>query len=77
MKEKVIYSLLENFPSISLAEMEGVRLMNRIDTKFTTTTDQLAQLLILLQKDYYVQEINSNRIRPYRTVYLDTPGLAM
>ena len=77
MKEKVIYSLLENFPSISLAEMEGVRLMNRIDTKFTTTTDQLAQLLILLQKDYYVPEINSNRISPYRTVYLDTPGLAM
>ena len=77
MKEKVINSILNGFPSISLAEMEGVRLMNRTDTKYTTTTEQLALFLKQLQKDYYIQEINGKRISPYQTIYLDTPGLAM
>ncbi|MCD8269543.1 MAG: polyphosphate polymerase domain-containing protein [Parabacteroides sp.] len=77
MEENVICSMLENFPSISLAEMDGVRLMNRVDTKYTTTDEGLKQFLLLLEKDYYVQEINGKRISPYRTVYLDTPGLAM
>lgn len=77
MKEEVINSILQSFPSISLAEMEGVRLMNRTDTKYTTTTEQLVLLLQYLRKDYFVQEINGKRISPYQTVYLDTPGLAM
>ena len=34
MEEKVIDTILKSFPSISLSEMEGVRLMNRIDTKY-------------------------------------------
>lgn len=77
MEEKVIDTILKSFPSISLSEMEGVRLMNRIDTKYTTTSEQLVSFLRLLQKDYYIQEINGKRVSPYRTVYLDTPGLSM
>ena len=77
MEEKVIDTILKSFPSISLSEMEGVRLMNRIDTKYTTTSEQLVCFLRLLQKDYYIQEINGKRVSPYHTVYLDTPGLSM
>ena len=37
--------LITTFQPISLDEMKGIRLMNRIDTKFITTTPMLLQLL--------------------------------
>ncbi|MFA6767549.1 MAG: hypothetical protein WCR86_03905 [Parabacteroides sp.] len=36
METTYIQSLLKEFQVITLAEMEKVRLMNRIDTKYTT-----------------------------------------
>ncbi len=65
--------LLSNYHPISLSEMNGVKLLNRTDTKFVTTLDKLRQLLLLAENDYRVQEINGKRIAPYYTVYFDTP----
>lgn len=70
-------ALLQQLPPISLAEMSCVKLMNRTDTKFLTTVQGLHELLQMAQGDYYVQEINGNRLATYQTVYFDTPQYAM
>lgn len=77
MNGQVINSILSDFPPISLEEMGGVRLMNRIDTKYTIHRDHLRLLLQNLHEDYFIQEINGNRLSPYQTIYLDTPELDM
>ena len=55
-------ALLQQLPPISLAEMSCVKLMNRTDTKFLTTVQGLHELLQMAQGDYYVHEINGNRL---------------
>ena len=69
--------LITTFQPISLDEMKGIRLMNRIDTKFITTTPMLLQLLNMASQEYFVQEINGNRNMLYRTVYYDTERMDM
>jgi hypothetical protein len=65
--------VLFDFPSITLEEMSGIRLLNRIDTKFLTVRSQLDKLLQLACNDYMVQEVNHERNIPYCTLYFDTP----
>lgn len=69
--------ILSNFDPITLEEMKGIRLMNRIDTKFVTTVPRLRRLLEMAQHDYFIQETDSLRISPYYTLYFDTPDCAM
>lgn len=69
--------LLETYSPITLQEMEQVRLMNRVDTKFVTTMDTLRQFLSLAGNDYRVQEIGGKRNMPYYTCYYDTADHAM
>ena len=47
--------LINSFPPISLEQMSGVKLMNRTDTKFVTTMENLRQLLEMARHDYYIQ----------------------
>ena len=44
--------ILDNYQPITLEEMSGIRLMNRTDTKFVTTTAQLRKLLKLAVWQY-------------------------
>lgn len=67
-----ILSLLNEMKPISLDEMSSIRLMNRLDTKYVASKQQLVQLLGLLKDKYYVQQIKDMRICPYRTTYFDT-----
>lgn len=69
--------ILNSFDPITLEQMSSIRLMNRTDTKFVTTTDRLRQLLTMAQEDYFVQEIDGERIAPYYTLYFDTEDCAM
>ena len=69
--------LLSQFPPITLAQMSDIRLMNRTDTKFVTTRAKLECLLAKAVADYYVQEIDGERISPYYTLYFDTNDCAM
>ena len=66
-------SILTRFHPISLQEMDGVRLMNRTDTKFMIGRQQLEHLLLCLNKNYQVLEVEGTRISRYRTLYFDTP----
>lgn len=63
--------------SITLDEMSGVKLMNRIDTKYLVTEQQLRDILLGICDAYYAQEVEGNRLSPYSTVYYDTPDLTM
>ena len=62
---------------ISLEEMKDVRLMNRVDTKYLVTSEQLCDILKGVCDCYYAQEVEGKRLSAYRTVYYDTPELTM
>lgn len=72
-----ITDILQSFSPITLAEMESVKLMNRVDTKYVATEGQLAAILRLARAEYYAQEIGEERIARYDTLYFDTVDLAM
>ena len=57
--------------------MSGIKLMNRIDTKFVTTRTQLMRLLEMAQSEYYAQDIQGQRLSGYDTTYFDTQDFAM
>lgn len=66
-------SLVAGFDLIDLKEMEAVALLNRTDTKFVMTTDQLLKVLAALQQDYRILSVGGQRLNHYRTLYFDTP----
>ena len=72
-----ISSLISKFAPISLDEMESVKLMNRIDTKYAVPMSMLPTILKATQKNYYAQEIDGKRIATYDTLYYDTDTLDM
>lgn len=77
VRQSDIGSLVEGFDPISLQGMEGAALLNRMDTKFVLTLDQVRTALEALQPDYCTLCINGQRMNHYRTLYFDTPGFAL
>ena len=73
----VLTDILSTFAPISLEQMSEVKLMNRIDRKFVTTTDRRYQLLQMARQDYYIQEIDGERNPEYDTTYFDTVAFDM
>lgn len=69
--------MAEDFAPISLEQMDGVALLNRVDTKFVMNTRQLWKALIQLQPDYWMLDVNGQRLNHYRTLYFDTPGFEL
>lgn len=67
-------SLAASFTPISLAEMDGVALLNRLDTKFVMTAHQVWDALSGLQADYWMLEVDGQRLSRYHTLYFDTPA---
>ena len=63
---------LQKFEPITLAEMDGVSLMNRTDTKFVFQLDMLPKILESVQPFYRSLEIKGNRFANYKTDYFDT-----
>ena len=72
-----IIGIVQGMAPITLDEMSGVKLMNRIDTKYVVTETQLRDILMRIRDAYYAQEVEGNRLSPYSTVYYDTPELTM
>lgn len=64
--------LLRQFDPISLEDMDRVKLMNRIDTKFVTNVESLKELLNSAVGDYRIQKIDDGINMPYYTRYYDT-----
>lgn len=70
-------TIINKFLPINLDEMNSVKLMNRVDTKFVTTMPRLVKLLKMAQNEYFMQEIDGKRNSAYTTLYYDTPTLEM
>ena len=69
---------LEALEPITLEEMDSIKLMNRIDTKFLTDEQELIGFLAdAAAAGYRVLVTQGMRISPYNSVYYDTPGLKM
>ncbi|MFN6037431.1 MAG: polyphosphate polymerase domain-containing protein [Bacteroidota bacterium] len=66
---------IHKFDKISLEEMDGVKLMNRTDTKFTFHENHLNDVLLSIKDKYRVLEINDKRASAYDTLYYDTSAL--
>lgn len=65
---------LSNFNPISLEEMDHVKLLDRIDTKFVIHEDQLIDFLLAIATQYNMLVIGGQSLHPYETLYFDTPS---
>jgi len=77
-------SAVDNFPvwsrmgTIRLDEMDSIKLMNRIDSKYVTSEDVLEQVLErAADQGYRVLEVEGKVISPYNSMYYDTDALKM
>jgi len=66
-------TILKNFSSITLDEMNSIEFMTRVDTKYLFSVNLLPRLLHDVAKNYRVLEINRQRESNYKTIYFDTP----
>lgn len=74
---ETIVKIIQQFNPISLQEMDDVKLLNRVDTKFICSISKLHKILIDLIESYKVLEINDKRIMSYQTKYYDTSDFRM
>lgn len=64
--------ILIDFRPISLQEMDEVRLLNRVDSKYVMSKSQFYKTLPQLVNDYKVLTIDSLRSANYKSLYFDT-----
>lgn len=69
--------LINKFEPITLKEMDRVKLMNRVDTKFTFTQDELIKMLPKLIEHYQLLEIEGTRLPSYESLYYDDQELSL
>lgn len=68
----------QQMPTITLYEMRGVKLMNRIDTKYVLSESEVLRLIDGLRAEgYSVQLIGDVRACRYDTLYYDTASRDM
>ena len=69
---------LEALAPITLEEMDSIKLMNRIDSKYLTDEAHLVEILRdAAAAGYRVLETEGEKISPYDSVYYDTAALKM
>lgn len=62
------------FDKITLPEMDGVKLMDRVDVKYVVPLKLLPQILSEAKNEYKLLEVNNERLCLYETLYYDTPS---
>ncbi|MBI5217635.1 MAG: polyphosphate polymerase domain-containing protein [Bacteroidia bacterium] len=67
-----IADILTKFEPITLEEMDSVRLLDRMDTKFVFNINHLLPVLETLAPYYSALEIANNKSSRYETLYFDT-----
>jgi hypothetical protein len=68
---------LAAFDPISLAQLNSVALLDRVEVKYLLPACLLEDLLLRLRPNYLALAIDDRRLNHYRTLYFDTPDLAM
>lgn len=74
---KEINHIISEFTPISLSEIEEVKLMSRIDRKYWFHISKLQQVLEQTLSEYYILEIEGQRLMDYQTTYFDTADNSM
>ncbi len=69
--------ILKDYSTISLKEMDSVKLLNRTDTKYVFTSDTLPDVLKELSRDYKILEIDGVKFSQYNSLYFDTEKLKL
>ena len=72
-----VSSIIEGMNPITLDEMQNIRLMDRVDSKYVASVSLLPALLQKMIPLFKVQQIEEERFAAYSTQYLDTPELSM
>jgi VTC domain-containing protein len=67
-----IENIINNFNSVSLEEIDSVKLQKRVDTKFVFNRQKLPAILKEISQFYKVLEINGEKYQTYETDYYDT-----
>lgn len=65
-------SFLTAMNTVSLAELDSVALLNRIDNKYVLNKQQLELILPVIQQNYSVLLIGNDKIFTYENNYFDT-----
>ena len=69
--------IISKFTPISLKEIDEVKLMSRIDRKYWFHISKLEKVLEQTLSEYYILEIEGQRLMDYQTTYYDTPENSM
>ncbi len=70
-------SALDSMRPILLSEMQSIKLMNRVDTKFAANINLLPEIIRLASDSYRVQVVNGLPVSSYDSVYFDTSDIDM
>jgi hypothetical protein len=70
-----VTDILKEFDAITLEQMDKVKFLDRMDSKFVFTFEQLPAILKVLVSDYYLLQIDGNPLSFYETLYYDTKDL--
>ncbi|MBP1645914.1 MAG: hypothetical protein H6Q16_1489 [Bacteroidetes bacterium] len=65
-------SSINLFKTISLSEMEKIKLMDRVDLKYVIPINRISEILDLMRFDYLIQKNDEKIISNYKTTYYDT-----
>ncbi len=71
-KVKNLRETVSEFGTVTLADLNKVKLMNRMDQKFCLPADQLMPVLRELSNEYSMLEIDGEKIFRYSNIYFDT-----
>ena len=76
--KETLVRFLGTMRPITLGEMDSIKLMNRIDSKYCTDMDTLLSVLADADRHgYRVLEVEGLRLSPYNSMYYDTDTLGM
>lgn len=67
-----ILEIISKFPTITLDQMDKVKLMDRTDTKYVFGVEKLGGLLSDLREFFQVLDVDGNLVSDYETLYFDT-----
>ena len=65
-------SCLSSFSTVSLKDIDSVKLMNRVDLKFAFNINKLPVLLSELNVFYNLLEVSGQKVQSYKSLYYDT-----
>lgn len=72
-----IPDILQSFESITLEEMDAVKLLDRMDMKYIFHRNRLEDILACSQDHFRVLQVEGRKCSRYETHYYDTPDYRM